>query len=158
MKYSDEYDIMKGMISKIGEHNKAKHHLKKLIRENDESTRNEIVVTDDSKFGDGTLSSQKQNIINGLNSNINFEEDALIYYPNEKDLTFSGEINDMSNLRFQFRLNDPSGNGCYIWVTGLQLTDDNLKKVSLIKNLFLNWKDYWVKNSKLLYSFGEETN
>jgi hypothetical protein len=156
MNRAQEHDLTKRMIQQMNFYNKPRR--KSLIRENSENTPNELIITDDPKFGQETLTTQKQNLINGLNSNISFKEDALIYYPNEKDLTFTGEINDMSNLRFQFRLNDPSGNGCYIWVTGLQMSDDNLKKINLIKSLFLNWKDYWVKNSKLLDSFVEQTN
>lgn len=113
----------------------------------------EVIITDDSTFGSNTLSTEKDYFINGINSSVRFGNKPLIYYPEKDDLTFSGEIVDMNNLRFQFRLNDPSGQGVYIWVQGLQLTEANVRKLNLIYSLFQNWRDKWIKNSKLLDSF-----
>lgn len=122
------------------------------IRESIEAPSKEIVITNDNKFGDNTLTSEKEYISSNLNSTVRFSENALVFYPDKDDLTFSGEVPELNNLRFQFRLNDPTGQGVYIWVQQLQLTDVNVRKVQLIHNLFLNWKDRWVKNAALLDS------
>lgn len=62
------------------------------------------------------------------------------YYPADGDVTLSGKISDM-NMSFQFRYKDSSGNGCYIWIESLQLTDDVIRKLSIIHGVFKNWKD-----------------
>lgn len=127
-----EFDITKKMIDKIS-------FLK-------ESTNDAIPVTDDSKFGNNTLTSQKEEFKRVIKSNVEFSDNPLIYYPNDKDLVFAGTITDLSNLKWQFRFNDPSGDGCYIWVNGLQLSDDNLRKVNLIRNYYTNWKNKLISD------------
>ena len=52
----------------------------------------------------------------------------------------------MNNLKFQFRYKDSSGQGCYIWAEGLQLTDDNVKKINKIQGFYKNWKDDITEN------------
>ena len=127
--------------------------LKRINEAAENAGLQEIIITDDSKFGQKTLSSEKDYFVNGIGSSVKFGYKPLVYYPDRNDLTFSGEIVDMNNLRFQYRLNDPSGEGCYIWVQGLQMSETNTKKVQLIHNLFLNWKERWIRNGKLLDSF-----
>ena len=122
-----DFDITKKIINKIN-----------LIRESDNDA---IPVTDDPKFGNNTLSNQKEEFRRVIKSNVEFSDNPLIYYPNDRDLVFAGTITDLANLKWQFRLNDPSGDGCYIWVNGLQLSEDNLRKVNLIKNYYINWKN-----------------
>lgn len=122
-----EFEVTKNMINKIN-----------LLKE---SSNDAIPVTDEPKFGNKTLSTQKEEFRSVIKSNVEFSDNPLIYYPNDKDLVFAGTITDLSNLKWQFRLNDPSGDGCYIWVEGIQLSDENLKKINLIKNYYNNWKN-----------------
>lgn len=122
-----EFEVTKNMINKIN-----------LLKE---SSNDAIPVTDEPKFGNKTLSTQKEEFRSVIKSNVEFSDNPLIYYPNDKDLVFAGTITDLSNLKWQFRLNDPSGDGCYIWVEGIQLSDENLKKINLIKNYYSNWKN-----------------
>lgn len=119
-----------------------------IIREATESAfSNEgIPVTDDAKFGDKTLTTQKESFKKIIKSNVEFGSNPLIYYPNDRDLVFAGIITDLNNLKFQFRSNDPSGDGCYIWVDGLSLSDDNLKKINLIRNYYVDWKNKLIEN------------
>lgn len=65
----------------------------------------------------------------------------MLYYPKDGDVTLSGVIGDMNNAKFQFRYKDSSGNGCYIWTEPLQLTDETIKKLSVINGVFKNWKN-----------------
>ena len=53
----------------------------------------------------------------------------------------SGTIGDMNDAKFQFRYKDSSGNGCYVWVDPLQLTDETIKKLSVINGVYKNWKN-----------------
>lgn len=64
----------------------------------------------------------------------------MLYYPKDGDVTLSGTISDMNDAKFQFRYKDSSGNGCYLFVSPLQLTDETLKKLSVINGVFKNWK------------------
>jgi hypothetical protein len=45
------------------------------------------------------------------------------------------------NLKFQFRYNEPSGQGCFVWADALQLTNENVRTVGKINDAFNNWKD-----------------
>lgn len=65
----------------------------------------------------------------------------MLYYPKDGDVTLSGTISDMNDAKFQFRYKDSSGNGCYVWVSPLQLTDEVIKKLSVINGVFKNWKN-----------------
>lgn len=128
MKNSD-YEITKKMLRLINESTNANQ------------SQDSIPVTDEPKFGNKTLSTQIKSFKDIIKGNVEFGENPLIYYPNDKDLVFAGTITDLNNLKWQFRLNDPSGDGCYIWVEALQLSEDNLRKVNLIKNYYTNWKN-----------------
>ena len=68
-------------------------------------------------------------------------DNPMLYYPKDGDVTLSGVIGDMNNAKFQFRYKDSSGNGCYIWTEPLQLTDETIKKLSVINGVFKNWKN-----------------
>lgn len=50
----------------------------------------------------------------------------------------------------QFRYNDPSGDGCYIWTDGLQLTETNTRTIGKIRDAFANWKDSLTQNGDLM--------
>lgn len=125
-----------------------------MIRESNEGQEESVAVTDDERFGDKVLSSEKNEIRTALNSNVKFPENPLSYYPKTGDLVLNGEIMDMNGTKFQYRFNDPNGDGCYIWANGIQLTDQNTKKLMAIRNSYLNWKDKWLKNSTQLEKFG----
>lgn len=128
MKNSD-YEITKKMLRLINESTNANQG------------QDSIPVTDEPKFGNKTLSTQIKSFKDVIKGNVEFGDNPLIYYPNDKDLVFAGTITDLNNLKWQFRLNDPSGDGCYIWVEALQLSEDNLRKINLIKNYYTNWKN-----------------
>ena len=54
------------------------------------------------------------------------------------------------NTSFQFRFNDPSSEGIYIWSEGLQLTDSNSRTLGKIRDAFLNWKQGLVQDGDLM--------
>lgn len=103
-----------------------------------------IPVTDDPKFGNQTLTNQKESA-KEIGADFKNFDTPLIFYPEDGDLVFSGEIPDMNDLKFQFRYKDSSGQGCYMWVEGLQLTDENVKKINRIQGFYKNWKDEITK-------------
>lgn len=65
----------------------------------------------------------------------------MLYYPKDGDVVLSGEIGDMNNAKFQFRLKDSSGNGCYIFANPVQLTADTIRKLSVVHGVFKNWQN-----------------
>lgn len=67
-------------------------------------------------------------------------ETPMLYYPKDGDVVLSGQIGSLNNAKFQFRLKDPSGEGCFIWVNPMQMTDSNLKLVKIIYGVYKNWK------------------
>lgn len=68
-------------------------------------------------------------------------KNPMLYYPKDGDVTLSGTISSMNDAKFQFRYKDSSGNGCYVWVSPLQLTDETIRKLSIINGVFKNWKN-----------------
>lgn len=129
-----------------------------VLKEDMQGFGQAIDVTDDPKFGEKTLSTQKTTVANALGVAVNWGSSPLRYYPDTQDITLDGQIVEMNNLRFQYRMKDPSGVGCYIWCQELQLTDENIKKIGAIHSIYLNWKDEWVKNGGLLESFADVVN
>lgn len=100
------------------------------------------------QFGDIRVS-QEETLRKTITENIKLGEEALKYFPDADDLTLDGEIGAL-NLRFQFRYNDPSGDGCYIWTDGLQLTETNTRTLGKIRDAFANWKDSLTQNGDLM--------
>lgn len=129
----NEYDFTKKMIS--------------VINESTENLNDGIPITDDSEFGNNVLTQQKEEAKNNIGADFRNYETPLVYFKSDGDVVFSGEIPDMNNLRFQFRYRDSSGQGCYIWVNGLQLTDENIKKLNRIAGFYKNWKDSITQNN-----------
>lgn len=116
---------------------------KKVLTEeeqvDDEHSKSYDIDKDTPQFGD-LRTSQEEAIRKTLNTNVQFEDKALKYYPKADDMTLDGKIPSL-NLKFQFRYNEPSGQGCFVWTSALQLTDENVRTVGKIHDAFNNWKD-----------------
>lgn len=153
----NDFDITKKMLKTINETKSCSGHFR-LLTEDYETSNTEkiskngkdknsdgVPVTDDPKFGNQTLTNQKE-AAKEIGADFKDFDTPLIFYPEDGDLVFSGEIPDMNNLKFQFRYKDSSGQGCYIWTEGLQLTDDNVKKINRIQGFYKNWKDEITEN------------
>lgn len=118
-----------------------------LLKENKES--NEFVITKTTpQFGD-IRASQEEELIKTLGENVELDDKALVYKRDIKDLILIGKITSLG-VQFQFRYNDPSGDGCYIWSQELQLTDTNLRTVGKIRDAFLNWRSNLLQNGDLM--------
>lgn len=125
---------------------------KPINEENDSEKKSDegepfVVRKTDVQFGN-TRQTQESTIRKTI-GDVDFKEDALKYYPDIKDLVINGELNGLG-VTFQFRYKDPSGDGCYIWADGLQLTDTNAKTISKIRDCFLNWKQTLVDDGDLM--------
>ena len=100
------------------------------------------------QFGDVFIS-QVEAIKKTIGENVSFKEKALVYYPDSDDMTLNGKINTL-NLTFQFRYNDPSGDGCYVWTDAMQLTETNARTLGKIRDAFSNWKDSITQDGDLM--------
>lgn len=147
------------MLNTIRALNESKTKVGLLTEEEDDKSVNEngeheFTITKTTRnFGD-VRTSQEEELAKVIGEDINFTDDALVYtWKNEgsKDdvsdnLIFSGRITSQ-NIVFQFKYRDKHGDGCYIWVEELQLSDKNLEVVNKIKSGFSNWKDNITNNS-----------
>ena len=116
---------------------------------NDESHGKSFPITKKTpQFGDVRVS-QEESILKTIGEQVKFKEDALLYYPDADDLVLNGEMPSL-NTSFQFRFNDPSSEGIYIWSEGLQLTDANSRTLGKVRDAFLNWKQTLVQDGDLM--------
>lgn len=63
----------------------------------------------------------------------------MLYYP-DGDITLSGVIPSLNNAKFQYRYLEPSGNGCFLWLDSIQLTDDTINRINKIYGVYKNWR------------------
>lgn len=100
------------------------------------------------QFGD-VRTSQEESILKTIGEQVKFDDESLLYYPDADDLVLNGKIPSM-NLTFQFRYNDPSSEGVYVWTDALQLTESNSRLLGKVRDAFVNWKSALVQDADLL--------
>lgn len=125
---------------------------KNIIKEDETKNGSYTIYRNDSQFGDVRVA-QEETFIKTVGENVEFDEKALVYYPKKEngqdDLVLTGKINSLG-VAFEFRYNDPSGDGCYIWANSLQLTDTNNNTLGKIRDAFVNWKKTLLEDGDLL--------
>ena len=107
-----------------------------------------VIHKNTPQFGD-IRTSQEETLKKTISEQIVLGDNALTYYPESDDMVLDGKIPSL-NISFQFRFNDPSGDGCYIWANAMQLTDTNSRTLGKIRDAFLNWKDSLIENGDLM--------
>jgi len=142
----------------------VKNNKKKVLTEaeaeeesGDESHDNYFEIRPNTpQFGD-VRTSQEDVLKKTIGENIMLDEGALKYYPDSDDMTLEGKIRTL-NMEFQFRYNDPSGDGVYVWTDAMQLTETNTKTLGKIRNAFLNWKDSITQDGDLMMKLKKAAN
>lgn len=142
----------------------VKNNKKKVLTEaeaeeesSDESHDNYFEIRPNTpQFGD-VRTSQEDVLKKTIGENIALDEGALKYYPDSDDMTLEGKIRTL-NMEFQFRYNDPSGDGVYVWTEAMQLTETNTKTLGKIRNAFLNWKDSITQDGDLMAKLKKAAN
>jgi hypothetical protein len=143
----------------------VKNNKKKVLTEEndsddesqDESHENYFEIRPNTpQFGD-VRTSQEEVLKKTVGENITLDEGALKYYPDSDDMTLEGKIRTL-NMEFQFRYNDPSGDGCYVWCEAMQLTETNTKTLGKIRNAFSNWKDSITQDGDLMMKLKKAAN
>jgi hypothetical protein len=128
---------------------RAKILMEEAEKKSEEGSDRAIPITKTTPhFGD-VRTSQEDSLVKTVGEQVVLKDDALLYYPEKNDLVLNGEIPSL-NLTFQFRYNDPSGSGIYIYANGLQLTDENNRTVGKIRDAFVNWKQVLVQDGDLM--------
>ena len=153
MKRDRRYEFDKDFINTI----KALNEGRIKINEAEENIADAIAITDDPKFGDHVLSNQIENFRQTVNGGAKFAkpdaEDAqsnpLVFFPSTGNLVFTGSIPSLSELKFQFSLNDVT-NSPYIFVDGLALTEDVVITLNKIRAFYLNWREEWEASGSML--------
>lgn len=136
--------------SKILMQEAVEENKKKILREEETDNDHEKtfeITKDTPQFGD-LRTSQEDAIRKAINTNVQFEDNALKYYPNADDMTLDGKIPSL-NLKFQFRYNDPSI-GCYVWADAMVLNDENARTIGKIRDAFSNWRDSITSEADLM--------
>ena len=126
-----------------------------LNESQDNNTNNVFVVSkNDVQFG--SVRNSQEDAIRKTIGDVILKPEALKYYSQIQDLVLNGEISGLG-VTFQFRYKDPSGDGCYIWAEGLQLTDANLRTIEKIRDAFLNWKQSLIEDGDLLVKLDKQS-
>lgn len=141
------------MRSKILMQEAVDNNKKKILteeEETDDTHQNSFDINKNTpQFGD-VRTSQEEAIRKTLNTNVQFEDKALRYYPKADDMTLDGNIPSL-NLKFQFRYNDPSGtDGLYLWCDAMQLTDGNTRTIGKVRDAYMNWRDSITQDGDLM--------
>lgn len=100
------------------------------------------------QFGDVRVSIEDA-LKKTVGEQIKLEDDALKFYPDTEDLVLNGTIPTL-NLTFQFRYQDPSGEGIYVWTDALQFSESNSRTLGKLRNAFLNYKNSIVNDGDLI--------
>lgn len=146
-RYDKDYELTKAMIST----------LKESKEDNSDEKEDAIPITNEPRFGQNALKNQIDAFKKSVNSGAKFadensddpESNPLVYYPKSDNLVFSGSIPTMSDLKFQFSLNDVTS-APYIFVDGLALTDEVITTLNKMHGYYLNWRESWLSSSDLL--------
>lgn len=67
-------------------------------------------------------------------------KNPMLYYPETGEIILNGTVGSMNDAKFVFKYKDSTGNGCYVYINPLQLTDETLRKLSIINGVYKNWK------------------
>lgn len=155
-KSSRRYDEDKALFQRIRQMNEGKTLIKEEAEEQEEKEKS-IAITDDPKFGEHVLSNQIDSFRQAVNGGAKFakpneddtESNPLVYFPNTGNLIFSGSIPTLSDLKFQFSLNDVTGSP-YIFVDGLALTEEVVTTLNRLRGYYSNWRDQFLAASDML--------
>ena len=152
-------DEIRDILNTLRECSSMSENRRKELLNEAEASKGAIAITDDIKFGDRVLSNQIDNFRSAVNGGAEFAEVSdnvaecpLIYMPKNSNVIFSGIIPAMNNLEFQFVLKSSTGNGCFIWTDGLNLTKENIKTLVKLQGYYENWRDEWNSSARELES------
>jgi hypothetical protein len=128
--YLDEHDITKAMLNRI--------------REGIDTSNDSIDVQGDELKKEIDLFQDQVSTRVTIN--------IFKLYPNDANAVLSGTFQD--GMEFQFSLENIDG--LYINVTNLQVTENTLDRLRVLRGYYLNWADRWAK--KLATEYTKSSN
>lgn len=116
-------------------------HMRTLLSEADEdNTQTDEMQSVPYSMQDQVMSSIIDTCKNQFGADFSKNKNPMLYFPQDGDVTLSGEIPMLNDAKFQFRYKDSSGNGCYVWTSPIQLTDEVVAALHVINGVYKNWK------------------
>jgi len=101
----------------------------------------------DSQFG--SVRAAQEKMLTTTIPGASLKEDALKYYPGMDNIVLNGTIESIG-VTFQFKYRDSSGDGCYIWADGVQLSHENVTTIDKVRSAFENWRQSIDKDGALM--------
>ena len=126
-------DFTREMLNKIRMVNENNSYGKHLLNEE----KGFVIQKNDTKFGNFRQSQEQQ--LRQTLGDVELDKDAIVFFPENSNIVLNGFIKGM-NVKFQFKYNDQSGDGCYITGADVQMTDSNAKTLQKIRAAYENWK------------------
>lgn len=111
------------------------------IPDSEPEEKKESMETIPYTTNDELLSSITQTCKERFGANFTKSKTPMLYYPKDGDITLTGEISSLNNAVFQFRYKDSTGNGCYVWLEPIHISDETLKTLNIINGVYKNWKN-----------------
>ena len=106
-----------------------------------------VINANDTQFG--SVRSAQEKMLKTTIPGASLSNDALKYYPQIDNIVLNGSI-DSLGITFQFKYRDSSGDGCYLWADGVQLSQENTTTIDKIRSAFENWRQSIEKDGELL--------
>lgn len=121
------------MNNRIDEHDMTKKMLN-IIRENANPANDSIDLNGPE------LKSEQTKFMDQITPRVDFN--VFKIYPNANNVVFSGKFQDMNGMEFQMSLEETDG--LYINVSNLQMTDEALKRLQVLRGYYKNWANEWA--------------
>lgn len=135
----------KQYIESVDVLNKIRNFQKSELNESEEKSESESYKGNDESVPytqqDDVFGTSLQTCKTQFGADFSRCKTPMLYYPKDGDVVLSGEISRLGDAKFQFRLKDPSGYGCFVWTSPIQLSDENLNTLKVIYGVYKNWKN-----------------
>lgn len=148
-------DYTRKILNEIRKQKVSQETIQQTLNESQNSDMGNAFVVSRNDVQFGSVRSSQEDAIRKTIGDVTLKPEALKYYPQIQDLVLNGEVSGLG-VTFQFRYKDPSGDGCYIWAEGLQMTDANLRTVEKIRDAFLNWKQSLIEDGDLMQKLDKQ--
>jgi len=133
IKKKNNIDFTRKMLERIRLVNEVKFTNSPLLTEENGF----VIKKNDTKFGNIRQSQEEQ--LRQTIGDVELDDDGVVFFPDNSNIVLNGYIKGM-NVKFQFKYNDQSGDGCYITGADVQMTDSNTKTLQKIRAAYENWK------------------
>jgi hypothetical protein len=156
MRGDKHYDETKEMLNILRE-TKTHINTKRFKLNESEKKKDVIAITNDPKFGQNVLQNQIEAFKQAVNGSAKFakpddehpENSPLTYFPKTGNVVFSGSIQALNNLKFQFVLNSTDG-APYVFADALTLSENTILVLNKLFGYYNNWREQWWSSSDLL--------